>query len=1169
MKKIRKRSEKINKIVKSKDLKIFGINCAGIKSKLNSFNEVLTRLSPMIWMAQETKLKANEVISCEALSAFQVFYLNRQESQGGGLAMGVVKDLESTLIREGNDDVEALVVKVVVDKIPIRTVLAYGPQENSKKEKKDMFWDFLEQEANQAELEEDGLIIQMDGNLRAGPSLVKNDPNVQNQNGKLFLDFLKRNPSLIVVNALHLCEGMITRTREFESRIEEAVLDFFIINERMLPFVKKMIIDEERNYPLSNFAQIKKNGKVIETDHNGLILELKMQVNLQKPDRVELFNMRNKVCQEAFKEETDNNTKLLECFSNDLPVKTQCSRWFRTLNNILHKCFRKVRVVNSQKKMEAGTDNLVRERVMLKKKVKLEQIDEAMRKKINHRIEEIENDIGDDIAKEFHKNIIHTLKQLGGENDTLNGAGRKKLWSLMKKKYPKVTPAFPVGKKDKSGNMMTNHMGLKHLYLDTYLHRLRNRPIKEDFQEIKDLKTELFNIRLKLAQMAHTDPWTLSHLDKALKSLKDDKARDIHGWVNEIFKEGVAGKNLKLSLLKLLNNVKDKNYIPEFMELADVATIYKGKGDKFNLENDRGIFIVTVLRSILMKLIYMDEYEVIDSSMSDSQIGARKGKNIRNHIWMVNGVICDVLSRKTKNPIDIQIFDYRQCFDSLWLEECLNDFYDGGLQNNKLALLYSVNRNVKVAVKTPVGKTERGTINNVITQGDVFGPLLCSKQVDSFGKECLDQNKYTYMYKGEVEIPPLGMVDDLLCISECGYKTTMVNSFIKFKTSSKKLQFGVQKCKKIHVGKYCEKFKCQTLSVDCWKELEVIDEETGIGKLEETCIGEEIMEEKSEEKYLGDIISNDGRNLKNIKARVSKGKGIVSKIMSIIDSIPFGNHYFEIGVILRDSLLSSSMLCNSETWYNITKAELNLLETIDVMLLRRILKAPKSTPKEMLFLELGCLPYKEIIKKKRLMFLQYILHEDPSSMVHKYFEAQMRNPTPKDWVTTVGNDLKELGMNVNFADIKAMSKGKFKSMLKLNIKKKAIMELEKKKSKHSKVNHIKHGFLKIQSYLMPSEMKMSNEERQLIFKLRSGVTNVKMNTKGMYDDYECELCGEENETQKHILECKELTKNNNSKRNIPNYEKLFTGNVKDKLEIARIFIENIKIRDEIKKSNGN
>ena len=36
-------------------------------------------------------------------------------------------------------------------------------------------------------------------------------------------------------------------------------------------------------------------------------------------------------------------------------------------------------------------------------------------------------------------------------------------------------------------------------------------------------------------------------------------------------------------------------------------------------------------------------------------------------------------------------------------------------------------------------------------------------------------------------------------------------------------------------------------------------------------------EQKDEEKYLGDLISKDGRNLKKIKARVNKGKGIVQK----------------------------------------------------------------------------------------------------------------------------------------------------------------------------------------------------------------------------------------------------------------------------------------------------
>ena len=891
------------------------------------------------------------------------------------------------------------------------------------------------------------------------------------------MQFLNRNSSLVVVNTLKLCEGMITRVRELESRTEKAILDFFIINDRMMPFIDKMIIDEERNYPLSNFVHLKKNGKVVETDHNALILEMNMNVCKQKPERVEILNMKNKECQAVFKEETDNNLELLANFSNDLPPEVQCHKWYKTFNHILHKCFRKVRVVGKKSNDDCGVDNLIRKRIMLKNEAKSNKIDEDVKKELKLKITEIEGEIGDKVAEEFKKNLADTMAEVGAEKDDLNGAGRNKIWKLLKKKYPKQSNVIPVGKRDKSGNLITNHMGLKHLYLETYTHRLRNRPIKADFEELKKFKMMLFDLRLKRVQKCKTKSWTLDELEKVLKNLKNNKARDPQGWINEIFKEGVAGKYLKLSLLELFNKIKESDYIPDFMELADIATIYKGKGDKSNLENDRGIFIVTILRSILMKLIYNDEYECIDNSMSDSQVGARKKKNVRNHIWIVNGVICDVLSRKAKKPIDVHIYDYRQCFDSLWLEECLNDLYDSGLKNDKLALLFNINRNVEVVVKTPAGKTDRGNIQNVITQGDVFGPLLCSNQVDTFGKECIEEHKYTYIYKGEVEIPPLSMVDDLLCISECGYKTTMLNTYIKVKTNSKKLQFGESICKKIHIGKYCEDFKCQEIAVDSWEQFTVFDEETGIDTLEENCVGEKSIEDKSEEKYLGDIVSQDGRNLKNIKARVEKGKGIVVKILSILDTFHFGSYYFEIGLILRDSLLTSSMLCNSEAWYNLTISELNLLETVDEMLLRKLLNTPKSTPKEMLYLELGCLPYRVLIKKRRLMFLFYILKQDPQSLIYKFYQSQKNHETSKDWVTTIRKDLKELNIDINFEDIQSMKKSDFKKIVNQKIEIKAKNYLNEKKLNHSKVKNLNHDNLGIQKYLRHGQTQISVEER--------------------------------------------------------------------------------------------
>ena len=664
---------------------------------------------------------------------------------------------------------------------------------------------------------------------------------------------------------------------------------------------------------------------------------------------------------------------------------------------------------------------MLKERIKLKMEEKKVDIDESMKGKIKQRIIEIENEITDIVANENYKMVVDTVKEIT-EDGNINGSGRKNMWKKLKDKYPKISQPIPVAKNDNKGNLITKHQDLKTLYLKTYKQRLRNRPIKEGLSEFKKLKENLFVTRMKLAESKKSDLWTMNQLEKAMKTLKKNKSRDPNGWINELFQDGVAGNNLKLSLLHILNEMKKQNYIPDFVRFADVSTIYKGKGSKKDLRNERGIFVVTIFRSLLMKLIYQDYYSILDKSMSDSQIGSRKGKNIRNHLWIVYGIISDVLSSKSKKPIDIQVYDYKQCFDSLWLKECLNDLYAAGVQDDKFALLYNVNSNVKVAVRTPVGKTQRESISNVITQGDVIGPMFCSKQVDTFGQKCLQENRYTYSYRGEVEIPPLSMVDDLLCVSQCGFRTKSANAFLTFQTDSKKLQFGAQKCKKLHVGKSIQEFKCQALKIDDWKEVQFYNVETGIEEIQDICIDKQEIEDSCQEKYLGDIISVDGRNINNIKARVTKGTGIVSKILSILDGIPFGQYYFEVALILRSSLLLSSILCNSESWYNVTKAELDLIESVDLCFLRRILNAPKSTPKEMLYLELGCIPLRHIIRKRRILFLHYILNQETNSLIFRFLMSQMKNRKNKDWTVQVISDLKELKMDEDLEKIKCLKK---------------------------------------------------------------------------------------------------------------------------------------------------
>ena len=314
-------------------------------------------------------------------------------------------------------------------------------------------------------------------------------------------------------------------------------------------------------------------SRFIESDHNSLILDVSIQFRFKKPERQQMFNFKNKEAQENFKNETNINEDLLKCFENELPLGVQSKKWLKSFNSILHKCFRKIRICKKKNINDDSEKSLIRERIELKKDINSSIITEELKQKIEKRIIEIEKEIGDKVAESYHNEIIQTIKDLGGDESSLDGSGRNKLWKIMKRKFPKTESVIPVGKRDRRGNIITNHMGLKHMYLKTYVDRLRSRPMREDFEELKQLKKILFELRLKLCKTRKTRPWEIIDLEAAIKDLKKDKARDPNGWVNELFMNKVARVNLKLSMLKLFNRMKIENYYPDFMRKADVTII--------------------------------------------------------------------------------------------------------------------------------------------------------------------------------------------------------------------------------------------------------------------------------------------------------------------------------------------------------------------------------------------------------------------------------------------------------------------------------------------------------------------------------------------------------------------------------------------------------------------
>ena len=96
-------------------------------------------------------------------------------------------------------------------------------------------------------------------------------------------------------------------------------------------------------------------------------------------------------------------------------------------------------------------------------------------------------------------------------------------------------------------------------------------------------------------------------------------------------------------------------------------------------------------------------------------------------------------------------------------------------------------------------------------QGEIFSSILCTSTMDVMAKECTIE---PYMYRDCISVPKLGFVDDLVDIQECGNKSKEMNSYTNNEFNKRKLQCGVDKCHRMHVGK--EK-SCENVQIENWE----------------------------------------------------------------------------------------------------------------------------------------------------------------------------------------------------------------------------------------------------------------------------------------------------------------------------------------------------------------
>ena len=424
--------------------------------------------------------------------------------------------------------------------------------------------------------------------------------------------------------------------------------------------------------------------------------------------------------------------------------------------------------------------------------------------------------------------ILNEVKGL--ENDEEGGFNSGKLWRLKKKLCPRANEP-PAAMLNSEGKLLTTDSDIKEEAIKHYKKVFEPRQINPSFKNIKGGRERLCQERLLEAKLNKTPAWTTEDVKLVLNQLKTGKSKDPYDMPNEIFKKGVAGDDLILAITKLMNRIKDELLFPVPMNVCNVTNLFKNKGSKQHFDSYRGIFRTPVLRNILDKLVYNDEYETVDQNLTNCNVGSRKRRNIRDNLFVINA-ITNSSKQNINEATDINVYDVMKCFDSLWLSECINDLYETGLTNDKLVLLYESNQSANIAVKTASGETDRFTIKKVVMQGTVWSGLMCTVTMDKLCKIMLQQEHLLYKYRGKVNVPPLQMVDDIITAVKCGSTAIAYNSIVNAFIESKKLKLGNKKCGKIHIGS-----------------------KSSIKMCPEQSIHGEALKCSEKEKYLGDFVS--------------------------------------------------------------------------------------------------------------------------------------------------------------------------------------------------------------------------------------------------------------------------------------------------------------------------
>ena len=142
-------------------------------------------------------------------------------------------------------------------------------------------------------------------------------------------------------------------------------------------------------------------------------------------------------------------------------------------------------------------------------------------------------------------------------------------------------------------------------------------------------------------------------------------------------------------------------------------------------------------------------------------------------------------------------------------------------------------------------------------------------------------------------------------------------------------------------------------------------------------------------------------------------------------------------------------MLNMETYYFMSKKQIEALESCDMRYLQQTFNSRRTTVREAYYLECGKIKIRHVLAKRRLLYWHHILTREPDELIKKIYLCQKYESKNKsEWFSMIQNEKKSYKIDLSDEEVSQMSKTKFKSFINFKVNSEAYLQMvNTKKSK--------------------------------------------------------------------------------------------------------------------------